>query len=93
MKTAAELWADTIKKQPIDDLTIKHTCESLEELINKKTTGVRLAGLLSRAEAIILRQRKEIAALHKAAEVEKVISIADHAAMMDARNLAEEWFS
>ncbi len=36
MKTAAELWADTIKKQPIDDLTIKHTCESLEELINKK---------------------------------------------------------
>lgn len=27
MKTAAELWADTIKKQPIDDLTIKHTCE------------------------------------------------------------------
>lgn len=26
-------------------------------------------------------------------EVEKVISIADHAAMMDARNLAEEWFS
>ena len=70
MKTAAELWADTIKKQPIDDLTIKHTCESIEELINKKTTGVRLAGLLSRAEAIILRQRKEIAALHKAAEVE-----------------------
>lgn len=67
MKTAAELWADTIKKQPIDDLTIKHTCESIEELIN---TGVRLAGLLSRAEAIILRQRKEIAALHKAAEVE-----------------------
>lgn len=66
----AELWADTIKKQPIDDLTIKHTCESIEELINKKTTGVRLAGLLSRAEAIILRQRKEIAALHKAAEVE-----------------------
>ena len=62
MKTAAELWVDTIKKQPIDDLTIKHTCESLEELINKKTTGVRLAGLLSRAEAIILRQRKEIAA-------------------------------
>ena len=40
MKTAAELWADTIKKQPIDDLTIKHTCESIEELINKKTTGV-----------------------------------------------------
>lgn len=70
MKTAAELWADTIKKQPIDDLTIKRTCESIEELINKKTTGVRLAGLLSRAEAIILRQRKEIAALHKAAEVE-----------------------
>ena len=70
MKTAAELWADTIKKQPIDDLTIKHTSESIEELINKKTTGVRLAGLLSRAEAIILRQRKEIAALHKAAEVE-----------------------
>lgn len=69
-ETAAELWADTIKKQPIDDLTIKHTCESIEELINKKTTGVRLAGLLSRAEAIILRQRKEIAALHKAAEVE-----------------------
>ena len=60
MKTAAELWADTIKKQPIDDLTIKRTCESIEELINKKTTGVRLAGLLSRAEAIILRQRKEI---------------------------------
>ena len=29
----------------------------------------------------------------KPAEVEKVISIADHAAMMDARNLAEEWFS
>lgn len=52
MKTAAELWADTIKKQPIDDLTIKHTCESIEELINKKTTGVRLAGLLSRAEAM-----------------------------------------
>ena len=47
MKTAAELWADTIKKQPIDDLTIKRTCESIEELINKKTTGVRLAGLLS----------------------------------------------
>lgn len=70
MKTAAELWADTIKKQPIDDLTIKRTCESIEEFINKKTTGVRLAGLLSRAEAIILRQRKEIAALHKAAEVE-----------------------
>ena len=70
MKTAAELWADTIKRQPIDDLTIKRTCESIEELINKKTTGVRLAGLLSRAEAIILRQRKEIAALHKAAEVE-----------------------
>lgn len=39
MKTAAELWADTIKKQPIDDLTIKHTCESIEELINKKTTA------------------------------------------------------
>lgn len=54
MKTAAELWADTIKKQPIDDLTIKHTCESIEELINKKTTGVRLAGLLSRAEANLL---------------------------------------
>lgn len=63
MKTAAELWADTIKKQPIDDLTIKRTCESIEELINKKTTGVRLAGLLSRAEAIILRQRKEISSL------------------------------
>ena len=29
----------------------------------------------------------------KPAEVENVISIADHAAMMDARNLAEEWFS
>lgn len=29
----------------------------------------------------------------KPVEVEKVISIADHAAMMDARNLAEEWFS
>ena len=56
--------------EKIADLTIKHTCESIEELINKKTTGVRLAGLLSRAEAIILRQRKEIAALHKAAEVE-----------------------
>ena len=66
----ADVWADTNKKQPNDDLTIKHTCESIEELINKKTTGVRLAGLLSRAEAIILRQRKEIAALHKAAEVE-----------------------
>lgn len=52
------------------EASTKHTCESIEELINKKTTGVRLAGLLSRAEAIILRQRKEIAALHKAAEVE-----------------------
>ena len=39
MKTAAELWADTIKKQPIDDLTIKHTCESIEELINKENDG------------------------------------------------------
>ena len=56
--------------EKIADLTIKRTCESIEELINKKTTGVRLAGLLSRAEAIILRQRKEIAAIHKAAEVE-----------------------
>ena len=70
MKTAAELWADTIKKQPIDALPIKRTCESVEALVNKKTTGARLAGLLSRAEAIILRQRKEIAALRKAAEVE-----------------------
>ncbi len=36
MKTAAELWADTIKKQPIDDLTIALTLSGLMALLLPK---------------------------------------------------------
>lgn len=67
MKTAAELWADHVNKQPIDDIAVNRVCESLERLINKNSTGVRLCGLLAEAEAIIIRQHREITALRKEA--------------------------
>lgn len=65
---AAELWADWVKKQRIDDYTVKMVCGSLEGLRNKSSTSARLSGVLAEAEAVILRQNMEIASLRKKLE-------------------------